>query len=240
MLVWEVKAEHEGDRDTAAALTRLLETEILRVAPEVEVLSWRAVAATMEVAEVADCLGDIETAACASDIGGALGVQLILSPHLARIGSVRVMTVSIYRMGDASVAGQAVRRAPVGDDNALISASFDAVHEALHGAAVRVVAPPPAQDLQEEDAIESGSALPFVVAGTGVALGALLVLASGALHAGVLLAMQQPYESGELDRDAARRWEQQWPLWLTLPWIGYASGGALIVGALVGGWVLDE
>lgn len=240
MLVREVKAERASDEDTAAALTRMIETEVLRAAPEVEVLSWRAVAATLETAEVADCLGDLDTAACASDIGGALGVQLILSPHLARLGSVRVVTVSLYRMGDATVAGQAVRRVPLDDDDALIGASLEAVHEALEAAGLRVVAGPPAQPLQRGrssgDGVGPVSALPWMLGAGGV----VLVLASAGLHAGVFFAFVQPYSRGELARETARQWEQQAPLWLTLPWLGYAAGGALLAGALVGGWVLYE
>lgn len=243
LLVREVKADLEGDRDTAAALTRVIETEVIRAAPDVEVLSWRAVAATMEAAEVADCLGDEETAACASEIGGALGVDLILSPHLSKLGSVRVLTVSVYRMGDATVAGQASRRTPFDDEDALLDASLEAVHEALHAAGMRVVAPPRLQSVQRVRPDDDGGgtiALPWLIAGGGVAAGALVAVVAASLHAGVLLAWGGPYQRGELDLAGARRWEREAPMWLTLPWLGYAGGAAIIAGALVGGWVLHE
>jgi hypothetical protein len=207
-------------------------------------MTWRAVAATMEAAEMADCLGDEETAACATEIGGALGVELILSPHLAKLGSVRVLTVSVYRMGDATVAGQSTRRTPLGDDDALLSASSEAVHEALHAAGLRVVAAPRLHAVQTVPPVEHDGgptiALPWLVAGGGVAAGALLAVIGATLHAGVLLAWVQPYERGELDLEGARRWEREAPLWLTLPWLAYVGGAAVVTGALVGGWVLHE
>lgn len=244
LLVREVKADRDADRETALALTRVIESEVIRAVPDVEVMTWRAIGATMEAAELAACLGDEETAACATEIGGALGVELILSPHLARLGSVRVLTVSVYRMGDATVAGQATRQMPADDDDALLGLSAEAAREALEAAGLRVVAPSRLQSVQRvrpgDDDEGARISLPWLLAGGGVAAGALLAVVGATLHAGVLLAWAQPYERGELDLEGARRWEQQAPLWLTLPWLAYVGGAAVITGALVGGWVLHE
>lgn len=244
VLVGEVKVDRPADAAVATALTRVIESEVIQAAPDVDVMTWRAVAATLETAEVADCLGDAQTAACASEIGGALGVDLIVSPHLSSLGSVRVLTVSVYRMGDATVAGQATRRVPKDDDDGLFDAAASAVDEALVAADLRVVARERAESLHavrpDDDVRGSPSALPWVVAGAGVSTGALLALAGGALHAGVLLAWSGPYERGELDLEKARAWENGAALWLTLPWLAYAGGAALFAGGVVGGWVMHE
>lgn len=248
VLVVEVKADRAADQELSKALTRVIESQVIGAAPDVEVMTWRAVATTLETAEVADCLGDEETAACASEIGGALGVDLIVSPHVGALGSVRVLTVSVYRMGNATVAGQATRRTAMDDDEALLDAAGSAVAEALSAAGLRVVAPPhlaalqvvPVERAADDANLSEPSPLPWIVAGTGVTTGALIALAGAALHAGVFLAWAQPYERGELDREDARAWEREAPMWWTLPWLAYGGGATLIAGALVAGWVLHE
>jgi hypothetical protein len=130
-------------------------------------------------------------------------VDLTVSPHLGRLGFVRVLTMAVYRVSDASVAGQASGRAAVGDDAPLLELVGPLVQTAFAATGLLGGTRPPPQGVQ---APQGSGAWPWVAVGAVVGVGALLGDAGGITHAGALLALQDG-EAGKMTREDAPGWE---------------------------------
>lgn len=237
VLLTDVGADDGLDPATASTLNRVFEGEVRRTVPDVELVTFRAVRTNLEVAEMADCLGDEEAAACATELGNALGVDLVATPRLGRLGSVRVLTLSVYRLGDATVAGQSTRRTE-GNDAALLDEVRPLVEEAFSTTGLRVVRAAPAEVAQKEEASEP-TIWPWVLGGAGVGLGALAVGGGLLVHGGSWLTLQLPYEAGLANRDVARIWESSAVFFVATGWALYAIGGVAAATGVALGLVVE-
>jgi hypothetical protein len=240
VLLGEVGSVEGIDDAAIATLNRMLEGEVARGVPDVELVTLRAVRANLEVAEMADCLGDEEAAECAAELGNAMGVDLIANPHLGRLGSQVVMTLSIYRLGDATVAGQATRHTD--DAGLLLSEVRPLVEEAFGMTGLRVLEQQatPVERSEPAPAPERASSLlPWIVAGAGFGLGGATVVTGAVIHGIGLVGLAGPYERGELGRDEAKLWEDTAPAWLITPWVLYGVGGTLAIAGIAGAMVLE-
>jgi hypothetical protein len=238
MLVADVNKGAGVSADLARTASRVLEGELSRRAPEVEIVTFRALAATLEVAEVAACLGDDEAASCAAEIGSALGVDLIANPHLARIGSQLVITLTIYRTVDASLAGQASQRVDASDEALLLDALRPLATEALATTGLRVVkAGPPASMAVQEPG--GPSLLPWAVLAGGGLAAAGLVVTGVAIHGYALTGPAPRYANAEMSADEASAWERDAVFFLGGPFLLYGAG-ALAAGVAGAGFLLLE
>lgn len=199
VLLTEIPPDDGLPEGTARTLNRVLEGEVRRAVPDIELVTFRAVRANLEVAEMAQCLGDAEAAACATDLGNALGVDLVATPRVGRLGKEIVLTISVYRLADATVVGQATRR--TADEARFVDQVRPAVEEAFTPTGLRV---------ERAVAVEepSGPTLwPWLFGGAGVSAAFVAVAAGLAIHGGAALFLALPYDSGVLSRDGARFWE---------------------------------
>jgi hypothetical protein len=233
VLLTEVPPEDELSASSARTLNRVLEGEVRRVLPDVELVTFRAVRANLEVAEMADCLGDEQAAACATELGNALGVELIAAPRVGRIGSQLVLTLSVYRLGDATVAGQSTRRTD-GDEAALLDEARPAVEEAFATTGLRVARAPDAPEPEPGPTI-----WPWLVGGAGIGTGVLAAAAGLVVHAGAGLLLALPYESGVASRDAARFWEDSAVVWIGAGYTLYGVGVLAAVSGVALGVVME-
>lgn len=239
VLVTEVNGPERMDEDALSALSRLVESEVRRAAPDLHVVTVKALNASLEVAAAKACLGT-EDASCMADLAGAFGVDYVVTSYLGQVGSQRVFTLSVFRSADALVLAQASRRVPADDEGALLDAAGPLVREVLAPTGTRLApaartAPlPPAQAAAPEP-----SALPTALLVGGVVAGGLAIVGGAAAHAVGIFAYQVPYDDGRLDREAAGRWEKDAPLWLGAPFAAYVAGAALIAGGVAAGVMLE-
>lgn len=202
-----------GDDPEAAALSRSLETAVLKRVLDADVVTPRALDTQVEMELLKACRTGDDTS-CVVDFAQSMGVDWVLRPQLGSVGDRAILTVSLYDGQRAALVGQGERHAPKDAPERLLEQVPDLVTEVAGAAGLRVVVPrPPA---------------PPLVAWGAVGGGALLLVVSGATHVLAFAVFEPSYEKAEMTRDQARAWELARPAAYAAPVLGYLGGAALL------------
>lgn len=102
----------ESDRRTATTLGRAVETAVREALPTAEVMTVAALETSVALGELQDCTSEVEVGACISEIADAANAEVVVSPHLGRLGDELVLTVTMTGGVSARVLGQGQRRVP--------------------------------------------------------------------------------------------------------------------------------
>jgi hypothetical protein len=225
ILIGEPAKDEATDAGVAAGVTRIVEAEARSALRGWKVVSFASVRATLDTAVQLACLGDGElTAACTSEIGDALGARAILTMELGRVGSLRLLTLTLVDSQDASVLAQEVRRVPVDEDGPLLDAAAAGTREVLEtlGAGTGTDDPPAP--------LEPAAGAPTnTLAWTAIGVGAAIIVGAAAAQTFAVTTYHQPWADGTATREAARSWEETWFAWHGLSVLGYAVGAAGVV-----------
>lgn len=115
------------DRATVDGLGLVLADEAGK-REDVAVVSTSEIVAMIGLEKQKELLG-CNDASCLSEIGGALGVDLLLTSEVSKIGGQWLVSVSLVEVQKSRVLGRATR--DVARDVALVSATRDAANQAL-------------------------------------------------------------------------------------------------------------
>lgn len=211
-----------GDDPEALALTRAVETAVLKRVVDADVVTPRALDTKVELELLKACQSGDDTS-CVVDFAQSMGVDWVIRPQLAALGDRVILTLSLYDGQRAALVGQGERHAPRARPEQLLEEVPDLVVEVARAGRLRVIVP--------------RAPAPPVLAFTALGAGALVVLASAATHALTFAVLEPSYQKAEMSRDDARAWEAARPVAIGAPVLGYLGGAALLG---VGVWALTR
>lgn len=180
-----------GDVDASMATTlgRAVETAVSDALPGAEVMTSASLETSIEVSRLQDCALDEAVGACISEIADAANAEVVVRPHLGRLGDEYIFTLTMTGGVSARLLAQGQRRAPVARPTTLL----DVIPTLVQATAVDA-------GLVRERRDGSGTAIAVAVggaigAGAGVALLVLRAVAEG------------EYSKGNLEREQASNFE---------------------------------
>jgi len=212
-----------GDVDASMSTTlgRAVETAVRDALPGAEVMTSASLETSIEVSRLQDCALDEAVGACISEIADAANAEVVVRPHLGRLGDEYIFTVTMTGGVSARLLAQGQRRAPVARPTTLL----DVIPALVQATAVDA-------GLARERRDVSGAAIAVAVggavgAGVGVALLAVRAVAEG------------EYNKGNLERAQASSFEtlQQPALYLGAA-IVVVGGVAALGGTAAAVWPL--
>jgi hypothetical protein len=211
------------DRSTATTLGRAVETAVREALPVAEVMTAATLETSIGLSEMRDCATAEAIGACMSEIADAAHADVVVSPHLGRLGDEYVFTVTMTGGVSARLLGQGQRRVPVARPASLLDVTPELIRRtAIDAGLVRASREVPGAAI----AVGVGGA---VGAGVGVAL-----LVTRAIVAA-------EYDKGNLARDQASSFETlQEPALLGGVVIVVVGGVAALAGTGVAVWASLE
>lgn len=198
----------EVDSATSTTLGRAVETAVRDTLPAAEVMSAATLETSIGMSRLQDCALDEAVGACVAEIADAANADVVVRPHLGRLGDEYVLTVTMTGGSSARLLGQGLRRVPVARPAALL----DVIPGLIERTAVDA-------GLARERREVSAAAIAVAVGGavaTGVAVGGL----------GLRAVAGAEYDQGNLDRGQAGAYEA-----LQQPAL-YGSTVVVIIGGL--------
>jgi hypothetical protein len=190
LAILETKAVGKFDPAAVAGLSSLVASEATR--SPVQVVSGSDVAALMGLERQRQLLSCSDSS-CLAEIGGALGVNYLLTAEVAQVGGQWLVTLALLDVGRATSVARLTRRTP--QESRLVDESLIAVHEMMGGVFGSLEArPPPAAAKPAPAPAPAAEAVAPAESG-GHALGYTLDALGGALLVSAAVA-------GWLGRDA--------------------------------------
>ncbi len=194
----------EVDSATATTLGRAVETAVRDTLPAAEVMSAATLETSIGMSRMQDCALDEAVGSCIAEIADAANADVVVRPHLGRLGDEYVFTVTMTGGATARLLGQGQRRVPVARPTALL----DVIPGLVERTAVDA-------GLARERREVSGAAIAVAVGGAvGAGLGVGLL--------GLRAVAGAEYDKGNLERDQAGAYE-------TLQQPALYGGAAIVV-----------
>ncbi len=100
----------DGDSSVQQTLTRAVETAIARALPRAEVISATTIETSVALSQLRDCANDVAASSCWTDIADAANAEIVVRPHLGRLGDELVLSLSVLEGPTARLLSQGQRR----------------------------------------------------------------------------------------------------------------------------------
>jgi len=201
-----------GDVDPSMAVTlgRAVETAVRDALPNDEIMTAASLQTSVEVSQLQDCTSDEAVGACVSELADAANADLVVRPHLGRLGDELLLTMTLTAGSSARLLSQAQRRVEADRPSGLLDVIPGLVRQSVGDAGLGRVGPRPA---------------PIVP--IGVAVGGAVGAGLGVIVLAVRAGAAEKYDGADLDRGSAVAFE-------VLGGPALVGGGALVVaGTLV-------
>jgi hypothetical protein len=198
------------DASTSVTLGRAVETAVQAALPNDEIMTPASLQTSMEVSQLRDCTADEAVGACVSELADAANADVVVRPHLGRLGDEMLLTMTLTAGSSARLLAQAQRRVEADRPSGLLDVIPGLVRQTVGDAGLGRTGPRPA---------------PIVP--IGVAVGGAVGAGLGVIVLAVRGTVADDYQSGDLDRGSAGAFE-------VLGGPALLGGGALVVaGTLV-------
>lgn len=203
----------EGDKAMQQTLSRAVETAVAAALPRAEIMSATTIETSIELSQLRDCASDAAVSNCLTDIADAANAEIVVRPHLGRLGDELVLSMSVLEGPTARLLSQGQRRVRVDAPGALLDAIPRLVRDVATDAYLlqpRVKKGPPV--------------VPITVGVIGAAVAGGGVFALVARNA-----IATDYENGDASADDARFYEENGDAVLVAGIGAVVVGGALAV-----------
>ena len=199
----------DGDASRSATLGRAIETAVRDALPDEEVMTTASLQTSVEVSQLQDCVSDEAVGACVSELADAANADIVVRPHLGRLGDELLLTMTVTAGSSARLVAQGQRRVDAGHPSDLLDVIPGLARQTIADAGLGGVG------------AWTAPIVPMVVAvGGAVGIGLGLVVLKLRDQAAT------QYASGELSRASARDFETYGPT-ILVGGVGLVVAGAL-------------
>lgn len=112
----------EGDKAMQQTLGRAVETAVAEALPRAEIISATTIETSIELSQLRDCASDAAVSTCLTDIADAANAEIVVRPHLGRLGDELVLSMSVLEGPTARLLSQGQRRVRADAPGALLDA----------------------------------------------------------------------------------------------------------------------